>query len=117
MEAQDKQYLDALTTALDDKFAKDITILHIGAISALGDYFVLATGENTNQLRAMAEAVEEALHKQGLRIRHKEGIQTNDNKSGWTLLDFGDIIVHLFDKEAREFYNLERIWADAPLIA
>ena len=116
MDTQDKQYLDALRTALDDKFAKDIMVRHIGAISALGDYFVLATGENANQLRAMAEAAEEALHKQGLSMRHKEGIPDNENKSGWTLLDFGDIIIHLFDKEAREFYNLERMWADAPVI-
>ena len=107
------QLLEELREALDNKFAKDIVILDISTLSVLGDYFVIATGENENQLRAMGEAVEACLHKNKINLKHKEGIQSNANKSGWSLLDFGSIIVHLFDQEARDFYNLERIWADA----
>jgi ribosome-associated protein len=95
--------------ALDDKLAIDIKVLEIGALSPMADYFVIASGSNPNQLKAMADSVDEALYKAGFRLNHSEGMQTKS----WLLLDFGEIVVHLFNKEDREFYNLERIWADA----
>jgi len=103
------EYYSIAAKALEDKFGEDIQILNIGKVSVLADYFIIATGKNHNQLQAMADEVEEKLYKEGLRLRHKEG----RNDSGWTLLDFGEIIVHLFDQENRSFYNLERIWSDA----
>lgn len=103
------EYYSIAAKALEDKFGEDIQILNIGKVSVLADYFIIATGKNPNQLQAMADEVEEKLYKEGLRLRHKEG----RNDSGWTLLDFGEIIVHLFDQENRSFYNLERIWSDA----
>ena len=97
--------------ALDDKLAIDIKVLDISNISTLADYFIIASGSNSNQLKAMANEVDEKLFKAGFILKHTEGIQSH-NRS-WVLMDFGDIIVHLFDKEDRDFYNLERIWADA----
>ncbi len=95
--------------ALDDKLAIDIKVLETGSLTPMADYFVIASGNNPNQLKAMADTVEEALYKAGYKLNHSEGMQTKS----WLLLDFGEIVVHLFNKEDREFYNLERIWGDA----
>ncbi len=95
--------------ALDDKLAIDIKVLETGKLTPMADYFIIAGGNNPNQLKAMADTVEEALYKAGYRLNHSEGMQTKS----WLLLDFGEIVVHLFNKEDREFYNLERIWGDA----
>lgn len=100
-------------TALEDKFGEDIVVLDINKVSVIADYFIIATGKNSNQLKAMADEVEEKLYACGLRLKHSEGY----SGSGWLLLDFGDIIVHLFDKDNRSFYNLERIWSDADVIS
>lgn len=97
--------------ALDDKLATDIRVLDISKISTLSDYFVIASGSNSNQLKAMADAVDEKLFKAGFVLKHTEGIQTHNRN--WVLMDFGDIVVHLFHKDDREFYSLERIWGDA----
>lgn len=99
-------------TALDEKKGIDIVILDISEVSIISDYFVIASGSNSNQLKAMADEVEENLYKAGFKLNHIEGFQSQN----WILLDFGDIIVHLFDKESRDFYNIERIWADAKKI-
>lgn len=97
--------------ALEDKLAIDIRVLDISKISTLSDYFVIASGSNSNQLKAMADEVDEKLYKAGFTLKHTEGLQSY-NRS-WILMDFGDIVVHLFNKEDREFYSLERIWGDA----
>lgn len=99
--------------ALDDKMGLDINVLDIREISVIADYFVIASGNNPSQLKAMADEVEEQLYKAGFKLNHSEGFQTKS----WILLDFGDIVVHLFNKEDREFYNIERIWGDAKFIA
>lgn len=96
--------------AIDDKLGIDLAVLDIGEKSVIGDYFVIASANNPNQLSAMADAVEENIFKNtGNRLHHAEGFSSKK----WILLDFGDIIVHLFDKETREFYNIEHTWADA----
>lgn len=97
--------------ALEDKLATDIRVLDISKISTLSDFFVIASGSNSNQLKAMADEVDEKLYKAGFTLKHTEGIQTH-NRS-WILMDFGDIVVHIFHKDDREFYSLERIWGDA----
>lgn len=107
------QGVKAAYKALEDKLAIDIRVLEIRPISVIADYFIIASGSNPNQLKAMADNVEEALYKAGFPLNHSEGTQFN---SSWILLDFGDIIVHLFNKEDREFYSLERIWGDAKII-
>ncbi len=97
--------------ALDDKLALDIRVLDISNISSLGDYFIIASGSNSNQLKAMADEVDEKMFKAGFILKHTEGLQTHNRN--WVLMDFGDIIVHIFHKDDREFYSIERIWADA----
>ena len=96
--------------AMDQKFGKDIVILDISSVSAIADYFVIAEAGNVNQVQAMVGGVEEALQKCGMTIRHMEGMQ---RLSDWVLMDFGDIIIHIFNAESRLFYDLERTWRDA----
>lgn len=90
---------------LEEKKAADILALDISEISTLADYFILASAENVRQLDALEDAVEEGI---GLEL-NKEG----EGDSGWILMDYKDIVVHLFTKEQREFYDLEKIWSDA----
>ena len=101
--------LKTIYTTLDDKKAEDISVLDIGELSTIADYFVIATGMNANHLDALVEAVEENLEKNEWSIRQIEGI----GKSGWVLIDCRDIVIHLFDASNRTFYDLARIWKDA----
>ena len=94
--------------ALDDKTAENISMIDIAEISTLGDYFIIANGHNRNQVQAMADAVEEELGKAGFLPKQIEGYQT----ANWILLDYRDVIIHVFSEEDREFYDLERIWRD-----
>lgn len=98
--------------ALEDKKAEDVTIIDIHEISAVADYFVVANGTNQNQLQAMRDAVDEAMYKRGIHARQVEGNQN----STWILMDYEDVIVHIFSKEDRLFYDLERIWRDGKII-
>ena len=97
---------------LRDKKAEDVTVIDITGVSSIADYFIIANGNNQNQLTAMQDAVDEALYKAGLHAKQIEG----NNKSTWILMDYEDIIVHLFSKEDRLFYDLERIWRDGKII-
>jgi len=99
--------------ALDQKFGKDIVLLEVGSISSIADYFLIAEARNPNQVNAMIDGVEEALEKYGLKLNHIEGLRRAD----WVLMDFGDIIIHIFNEESRAFYDLERTWRDAQVIA
>ncbi|MBO6215881.1 MAG: ribosome silencing factor [Lachnospiraceae bacterium] len=94
--------------ALDEKKAIDIRVIEIGEISVIADYFVMASASNNNQLQAMQDAVDEALYKNGIHAKNVEG----NRSSTWILLDYEDVVVHLFSKEDRLFYDLERIWQD-----
>lgn len=94
--------------ALEEKKAKDIRIIDISDVTVLADYFIIASGNNRNQVQAMADEVEEALYKAGMEPKQVEGYQT----ANWILLDYQDIIIHIFDEENRLFYDLERIWRD-----
>lgn len=94
--------------ALDEKKAVDITIIDIQKVSVLADYFIIASGTNKNQVQALVDNVDEKLTKAGYPARQVEGYQS----ANWILLDYGDVIVHVFDSENRLFYDLERIWRD-----
>ena len=94
--------------ALEDKKAEDIRVIDISEVSVLADYFLIASGKNRNQLQALADEVEEKLGRAGYPMKQSEGYDS----ANWILLDFGDIIIHLFDQENRLFYDLERIWKD-----
>ena len=97
---------------LDDKKGSDIQLLKIDKLTVLADYFIIAEGSSSTQIRSLADAVEVKLSEAGLDVTHREGY----NSDSWILLDYGAIIVHVFSKETREFYNLERLWADAEKI-
>lgn len=94
--------------ALSEKKGEDIKIIDITGVSVLADYFIIANGNSDSQVNALVDNVEEELHKAGYHLKQREG-RAN---SSWILLDFGDIIVHVFDKDNRLFYDLERIWKD-----
>ncbi len=94
--------------ALEEKKAVDIKLIDISEVSVLADYFIIASGTNRNQVQALADNVEETLHKAGHPVKQTEGYRT----ANWVLMDYGDIIVHVFDSENRLFYDLERIWRD-----
>ena len=98
--------------ALADKKADDIKVIDISEVSSLADYFVIAGGMNRNQVQAMADNVEEELGKAGYPCKQVEGYQS----ANWILMDYGDIIVHVFDKESRLFYDIERIWRDGKIM-
>ena len=94
--------------ALDEKKGDDIRVIDISGISVIGDYFVITNGTSDSQVRALVDNVEEKMHKAGYELKEQEG----NNSGTWVLLDYGDIIIHIFDRENRPFYNLERIWSD-----
>ena len=95
-----------------DKKASDILLLDIREVTTIADYFVICSGSNTRQIQAIAEAIDEALSEQGARLFNREG----NAETGWLLLDFGDIIVHIFGPNEREYYRLERLWSNAKTV-
>ena len=99
-------------TALEDKKAGDIKVIDISGVSVLADYFIIADGSNVNQVQAMVDNVDEVLGRAGYECKQMEGYGTG----GWILMDYGDIIVHVFDKESRLFYDIERIWRDGKIM-
>lgn len=106
------QAVDILKNAvriLDEKRGKDITALRIAELSPMADYFLLATGNSLTHIRSLAEELEEGLSRLGREPRAVEGRAT-----GWILLDYGDVVVHVFTRESRECFKLEKLWADAP---
>lgn len=107
-----KKMASLAVCAMEDKKAEDIRVIDISEVSVLADYFLIASGKNRNQLQALADEVEERLGREGYLMKQSEGYDS----ANWILLDFGDIIVHLFDQENRLFYDLERIWRDGKQI-
>ena len=109
---QAKQMAKLAYKALEDKKGEDIKVIDISEISVLADYFIIANGTNANQVNALVDSVEEELSKVGYDVKQREGYGLGN----WVLLDFGDIIVHVFDKENRFFSGLERIWGDGKVV-
>ncbi len=103
-----KEIVDLAVSALEEKKAEEVKVLEVGRLTEIADYFVLASANNKNQLEALLDAVEEALGKKGIEPRNIEG-RPQEN-SMWILMDYNDIVIHIFTKEGREFYDLERIW-------
>lgn len=105
---ESKNMTKIVIEALEDKKAENIRVLDISEISPLADYFIIASGTNRNQVQALSDNVEESLGKAGFKSGKVEGY----NSANWILLDYHDIVVHIFDEENRGFYNLERLWTD-----
>lgn len=98
--------------SLEDKIAQDIKILDLNGLSNIADYFVIASGNNINHLRAMADDIEMKLGEVGEKTHHTEGYSGGQ----WILLDYNNVLIHLFDKEQREFYGIENVWRDAKVV-
>jgi ribosome-associated protein len=96
---------------LDSKKAVDITCIEIKDISILGDYFIICSGNSTTHIKSLADEIIKKLKKSGVNCLKKEGYDS----ARWILVDYGDVVVHIFHKEDRKFYNLERIWADGKI--
>lgn len=108
MENKSLEMAKLAIAGLEDKKAEDIKVIDISEVSVLADYFIIAGGSNRSQIQAMCDNVDEKLGRAGFPSKQTEGYDT----ANWVLLDFGDVIVHIFDKENRLLYDLERIWRD-----
>lgn len=108
-----KEMVKLAVQALEDKKGEDIKVIDITEVSVLADYFIIASGTNKNQVQALVDNVDETLGRAGYETKQMEGYAT----ANWVLLDYNDIIVHVFDSENRLFYDLERIWRDGKTIS
>ncbi len=98
--------------ALYSKKGLNVKVIEIADISAIADYFVIATGTSSTHVKALADEVEDYLNRNGISVSHTEGYRSNS----WILLDYVDVVVHVFSDEAREYYDLERLWQDGKII-
>jgi len=103
-----KEALKIAIAALEAKKGENIKVIDISNVSVMADYFVIASGKNINQIKAMADEVEEKLSKEKIEPKQIEGA----NSSGWILMDYRDFIIHIFNEEQRLYYDIERIWSD-----
>ncbi len=104
----DKEELEIVVKALDSKKADEITALEVGDLTILANYFVIASATSTTQVKALADEVEYRMQQAGVSPKSIEGVGARD----WIVLDYIDVVVHVFHKDARDFYQLERLWAD-----
>ena len=102
-----------IVKCLDDKKGRRITLLEVGELTSISDYFVIASGGSATQVKAMADEVTDKMAEAGLTPVHIEGYHV----ASWILLDYGDVVVHIFLEETREFYDIERLWIDAKQIS
>ena len=107
-----QELLELVVRAADSKRAEDIVALDVQNISLLADYFVIMQAGSERQVKAVTEAIVEKVHEANEDIKSVEG----KHGANWILLDLGDVIVHVFKEETRQFYNLEKLWSDAPLV-
>ncbi len=107
-----KELLETVVKAADSKRAEEIVALDVANVSLLADYFVIMQANSERQVKAIADEIEEKVAAAGVQVRDIEG----KNAADWVLLDFGDVVVHVFRTETRQFYNLEKLWAEAPLV-
>lgn len=98
--------------ALDEKKGEDIKVIEISDISVMADFFVIANGGSQPQINAMTENVQEKMNRAGYQVKRIEG----NRSSSWILMDYGDVVVHVFNREDRLFYDLERIWSDGKIV-
>lgn len=109
---ESKEMAKLAIKALEDKKGEEIRVIDIRQVSVLADYFIIASGSNRSQVQALSDNVAEVLGRAGVNAKQVEGYET----ANWILLDFNDVIVHVFDQENRLFYDLERIWRDGKIV-
>ncbi len=105
---QSKEMIKVIYDTLEDKFGEDIQIINVDKISNMCEYFVIVNGNSTTHVKSLAMNVEEKMKESGFQLFNTEGARGNS----WILLDYSNVVIHIFDKESREFYNLERLWND-----
>lgn len=110
LKATIEEIAEAAARAADDKRAENVVVLDLRGLSIMADYFVIAEGSSEVQVRAIAEGVREDLQQLGVGVLRREGWED----ARWVLLDYGDVVVHIFQSDDREYYGLERLWGDAP---
>lgn len=104
-----KEIMEKVVKCMDSKKASDIRVLDISSVTTMADYFVICQGNSPAQMKAISEEIEENLAEQGVKPIGREGMST----SYWILMDYSDVIVHVFSGESRSFYSIENLWADA----
>ncbi|MCL6559669.1 MAG: ribosome silencing factor [Firmicutes bacterium] len=104
--------VDLAVQAAEDKKAADVTVLDIREVSIIADYFIICSGRSSTHVQAIVEHIQEKLAGRGLFPLRREGFR----EGGWVLLDYGDVVVHVFQEAERRFYNLERLWGDARVV-
>lgn len=107
-----ENYVKLACSAMDEKSAEDIKVIDLRKISSLADYFIIGSASNERLTKAISDNIDKVLSENGLEVRAREG----EDSASWILLDYGDFIVHIFKNEERAFYNLERLWKDAPYV-
>ncbi len=112
MNIESKQFADKAAGWIDDKKGSNIRIIDLDGVSIIADYFVIASGDSERQVKAIADNVEDEAAKEGFEPKNVEG----KHNGRWILLDYGDVVVHLFHEEDRQFYDLERLWKDGKTI-
>jgi len=107
----EKEVCEAICKAASDKKARDIVVMDMQGISSSTDYFVVCSANTATQVRAIADNIEEELAEKGAAFGHKEGYREGE----WVLMDYGDVIAHIFRQDAREYYAIEQLWGEAKL--
>jgi len=108
---ESSQLANKITDLIFNKKGYDVRILDLRKLTTITDYFVICSGDSDTQVKAIADEVDKEMRDEGIRPWHTEGYQALN----WILIDFVDVVVHIFKKETREFYNLEKLWGDAPM--
>jgi ribosome-associated protein len=104
--------VDQITELIFSKKGYDVKILDLRELTTIADYFIICTGDSETQVKAIADEVDKKMREMGVRSWHTEGYRGLN----WVLVDFVDVVVHIFKKETREYYNLEKLWGDAPTV-
>ncbi|MGN8645571.1 ribosome silencing factor [Gracilibacillus sp. HCP3S3_G5_1] len=107
---ESKQLIDLVAKACDDKRAEDIVLLDMKNVSLIADYFLICEGTNERQVQAIAREVKDIADEQNIEVKRMEGF----DQARWVLVDLGDIVCHIFHRDERGYYNLEKLWGDAP---
>ncbi|WP_066194226.1 MULTISPECIES: ribosome silencing factor [Gracilibacillus] len=105
-----KELADLIAKACDDKRAEDIVVMDMQEVSLISDYFLICEGSNERQVQAIARAVKDAAEEQEILVKRMEGF----DQARWVLVDLGDVVCHIFHRDERNYYNLEKLWGDAP---
>lgn len=109
---ESKYFAEKIANLIFNKKGYDVLILDLQKLATFADYFVICSADSDTQVKAIADEIDKSLKDEGIRCWHKEGL----NALTWVLLDYVDVVVHIFKKDAREFYNIEKLWGDAPVI-